>query len=127
MSSDQYSWLNPSRALAGYACIFSLFIIWASLPTAINPARHGGAVQILAGAEIAGAFLFLFRKPRLIGLFILLVVFAVAAAIELHLREWPVRLVFYAASAMFVQYLSIHLDEDADRIGTTDAAGGHPE
>lgn len=41
------------------------------------------------------------------GLPILLAVFAVAATIELHLHELPLRFVFYAASALFVQYLSI--------------------
>jgi hypothetical protein len=39
-------------------------------------------------------------------LIVLLGVFAVAAAIELHLGLWPVRLLFYAGSALFMQYLS---------------------
>lgn len=107
MNSKQQSWLNPSRALATYAAVFSIFIVWASLRTAINPAPHGLGVQYLAIAEVVGAILFAFRGSRLLGLAILLAVFAIAATIELHLHELPLRFVFYAASALFVNYLSI--------------------
>jgi hypothetical protein len=113
MNSSQQSWLNPRRALFAYAVVFSIFIVWASLRTAINPAPHGLAIRCLASVEIAGALLFALRKTRFIGLSVLLVVFAIAAVIELHLREWPVRFVFYAASALFVQYLSIQPVRDS--------------
>ena len=79
------------RALAAYAVVFSLFIIWASARTAINPGPHGAGIQSLAFAEIIGGLFFVWRKTRQLGLVILLVVFAVAAVIELHLHEWPVR------------------------------------
>jgi hypothetical protein len=111
MSVNQPSWLNPRRALTAYAAIFSIFILWASLRTAINPAPHGLAIRCLALVEIAGALLFVLRKTRFIGLVILLVVFAIAAVVELHLREWPIRFVFYAATAFFVRYHS-------DQLGT---------
>ncbi len=104
--TSENSWMNPQRALAVYAVVFSLFIIWASARTAIDPGAHGGGIRYLAFAEIIGAILFLCGKTRPVGLVILLAVFAVAAVIELHLHEWPVRFVFYAASALLVHYLS---------------------
>ena len=100
-------WLNPNRALATYAVVFSGFIVWASLRTAMNPAPHGLSVQYLAVVEVLGAILFAFRRTRSLGLIVLLAVFAVAVTIELHLHELPFRFVFYAASALFVQYLSV--------------------
>jgi hypothetical protein len=50
--------------------------------------------------------LFIWRKTRPLGLALLLAVFAIAGVIELLLGELPVRFVFYAASALLVQYLS---------------------
>jgi hypothetical protein len=99
-------WLNPTRAVTAYATIFSIFIAWASLRTALSSAQRIPVI-CLASAEVAGALLFALRKTRFIGLVVLLAVFAIAAVIELHLREWPGRFVFYAASALFVQYLSV--------------------
>jgi hypothetical protein len=118
MSSNQQSWLNPSRVLAAYAAVFSIFIIWASLRTAINPHPHGIGIQVLALVEVAGALLFVIRKTRAFGLTLLLAVFAIAAVIELHLREWPARFVFYGATALFVQYHSVHRDDGAKQMGT---------
>ena len=115
MNSDRQSWWNPERALNAYALVFSGFIIWASLRTALNPRPHGIAVQILALVEVAGGWLFAIRRTRLFGLALLLAVFAIAAVIELHLREWPVRFVFYGSSAIFVQYLAVHLSARAKR------------
>jgi hypothetical protein len=104
--SFDYQWINPKRAVAAYAVVFSLFIIWASVRTAIDPGPHGGGIRYLAFAEIIGGILFVWGKTRPVGLVILLVVFAIAAVIELHVHEWPVRFVYYAASALLVQYLS---------------------
>jgi hypothetical protein len=104
--NSENSWLNPKRAVATYAIIFSMFIVWASARTAFHPGPHGIAIRYLAGIEIAGALLFIWRKTRPLGLPILLMVFAIAAGIEAYLHEWPVRFVFYAASALLVQYLS---------------------
>jgi Na+/H+-translocating membrane pyrophosphatase len=106
------SWLNPKSALACYAAIFSVFIVWASLRTVMNPGPQGGGIQYLAAVEIAGAIFFLFQKTRLLGVAILVVVFAIAAAIEIQLHELPLRFVFYAASALFVQYLSVQPERD---------------
>ena len=113
MNSKQHFWLNPSRALATYAAVFSVFIVWASLRTAVKPAPHGLGIQSLALVEIVGAIFFAFRRTRFLGLMILLAVFAIAATIELHLHELPLRFVFYAASALFVQYLSIQPNRDS--------------
>jgi hypothetical protein len=112
MNSAYKSWLDPRRALAAYTVVFSIFIVWVSLRTAINPLPHSLAIRCLAFAEIGGALLFALRRTRFIGLAILLVIFAIAATIELHLREWPLRFVFYSASVLFVQYLSVQPDRD---------------
>jgi hypothetical protein len=109
MNSRGEPWLSPIRALTIYAAIFSIFIAWASLRTAANPGPHGVGVQTLAMIEVAGALLFAFRRTRLFGLVVLLAVFAVAVAVELHMHELPVRFIFYAASALLVQYLSVQL------------------
>jgi hypothetical protein len=109
MNSGREPWVNPTRALATYAAIFSVFIAWASLRTALDPGPHGVGVQTLALVEVAGAVLFAFRSTRLFGLAVLLAVFLVAIAVELHMHELPLRFIFYAASALFVQYLSVQL------------------
>lgn len=120
MNSRREPWLNPTRAVTAYAMIFSIFIIWASLRTAINPHPHGIGIQVLALVEVAGALLFAIRKSRAFGLALLLAVFVIAAVIELHLREWPVRFVFYAASALFVHYLSLHMSGGAKGTRTSE-------
>lgn len=107
------SWLTPRRALAAYAVLFSLFIVWASLGAALGQdAHHGIGVRSLGIVEIGGALFFVARQTRPVGLVALLIVFAIATAIELHLGLWPVRFLFYAGSALFVQYLSVTLAAD---------------
>ena len=117
MTAKVQPWLNQTRALTIYAAIFSTFIAWASWRTVADPAPHGVGVQCLAAVEIVGALLFAFRKTRALGLIILLVVFAIASAIELHLHEVPLRFVFYAASALLAHYLSVHLRDDQNQTG----------
>jgi hypothetical protein len=113
MNWKQQSWFNPSRALAAYAAVFSAFIVWASLRTALNPAPHGVGIQSLAMVEVIGAILFALRRTRFLGIAILLAVLAIAATIEFRLHEMPLRFVFYAASALFVQYLSIQSNQSS--------------
>jgi hypothetical protein len=67
-------------------------------------ARDSGALA--ASIELVGALLFAWRQTRTIGLVILLSVFAMATVIELHFGLWSLRFIFYAASALLVQYLS---------------------
>jgi hypothetical protein len=105
--------LTPRRALAAYAVLFSVFIVWASLGTALrHDADHGPGVRWLGIMEIGGALFFIARQTRAVGLVALLIVFAIATAIELHLGLWPVRFLFYAGPALFVQYLSTALPAD---------------
>lgn len=106
----QFFRLSPKRAVTVYAILFSLFIVWASLGTALGrETHHGSAIRWLGIFEIVGALLFLAQKTRSPGLILLLVVFAVASVLEWQLGLWPIRLLFYAASALFVQYLSMTL------------------
>jgi hypothetical protein len=107
------SWLTPRRALAAYAVLFSLFIVWASLGAVLGQdAHHGIGVRWLGIVEIGGALFFVARQTRAVGLVALLIVFAIATAIELQIGLWPVRFLFYAGSALFVQYLSAALPAD---------------
>ena len=111
------TWLTPHRALTAYAVLFSLFIIWASLGTALgHVGHHGTGIRWLGGVEIAGALLFSIRKTRWAGLIALLAVFVVASVLELHLGLWPVRFLFYACSALFMQYLSWALSGASQRL-----------
>jgi hypothetical protein len=104
--------LTPRRAVGAYAVLFSLFIVWASWGTALGQdAHHGAAIRWLGMVEIGGALFFVAPRTRSIGLVMLCAVFAVASAIVLHLGLWPVRFLFYAGSAAFVQYLSATLPE----------------
>lgn len=110
---EDISWLTPRRALAAYTVLFSLFIVWASLGTALGEdAHHGSGIRWLGIVEIGGALFFVARQTRAVGLVVLLIVFAIATAIELHLGLWSVRFLFYAGSAVLVQYLSAALPTD---------------
>jgi len=40
------TWLKPGRALEIYALVFSIFISWASLRTALSISQHSSASQL---------------------------------------------------------------------------------
>jgi len=95
------------RLLDIYRLFYAGFIIVASAQTVIeghlNP-EHGGAhMAILGSVEILAAILFLFRPTRLPGTAALCVLFALAFAVSVAAGgEWPLRMVFYAGTAIFI-------------------------
>lgn len=97
------------RWTLAYRAVFVLFIVWASAVTVIGAhgqaAHEGHSPLVLVGlgaAEIGGALLFLFRGPQLLGLAVLLVVFAIAAVMSTLLGDNPLRFFYYAATALFI-------------------------
>jgi hypothetical protein len=97
-------WPNQSQAIGWYAAIFSAYIIWSSFLSLQSHGRRTG-VGLLALIEIAAALFFVFRRTRLLGLGILLAVFAVATVADFAHGGVPVRFLFYAASALLVVWL----------------------
>jgi hypothetical protein len=99
--SSPRKWPNQSQAIGWYAGIFSAYIIWSSFLT-LQSHRQEAGVRLLALVEIAAAFFFVFRGTRLLGLGILLAVFAVATVADFAHGGVPFRFFFYAASALLV-------------------------
>ncbi len=56
--------------------------------------------------EIVAAVLFYFRRTRTAGLAFLLGVFLVASALEVGFGGFPMRFIYYAASALLVWWLT---------------------
>jgi hypothetical protein len=93
--------VSALRALAAYRLIFSALITVASLQTLLA-AQGEHAVMLLAGTEIAGAFILCWRRTQWLGAGILLVVFACAQVVSATHGEWPTRFLLYAASALLI-------------------------
>jgi len=89
------------RILSTYRWVYCLLILVASVQSLIG--EHGAShVALLASAEIAGAVLLLWRRTQVIGLILLLAVFAFAQLLAALESEWPTRFVQYAASALMI-------------------------
>jgi hypothetical protein len=96
--------VNAVRLVRAYRLFYCLLIILASVQTLL--AGHDGAhVLPLAGAEIAGALLLSWRRTQLLGLTVLLLVFADAQLIAAAAATWPTRFLQYAASAWLIVML----------------------
>jgi hypothetical protein len=93
--------VSAATALAAYRWVFSALIIVASLQT-LFAAQGEPAVTLLAGAEIAGALILLWRRTQWLGAALLLVVFASAQLLSALHGEWPTRFLLYAASAFLI-------------------------
>ena len=88
------------RLLDAYRLFYVGFIIVASAQTAILAHGH---MAILGSVEILAAILFLFRRTRPAGAAALCVIFALALAISIAAgEEWPLRMFFYAGTAIFL-------------------------
>jgi len=92
--------LNLHRMLDGYRLFYAGFIIVASAQTALLAHGH---MAILGSVEILAALLFLFHRTRLLGTAALCLIFALAFALSIAAgEEWPLRMVFYAGTAIFL-------------------------
>jgi hypothetical protein len=94
--------VSATRLLASYRLIFGALIIIASGQTllAAQPARHG--VMLLAGVEIAGALILMWRRTQWLGACLLLGVFGVAQVMSAMAGEWPTRFAQYAVSTLLI-------------------------
>ena len=95
------------RLLDAYRLFYVGFIIVASAQTVIagrlNPDHGAGHMAILGSVEILAAALLLFQRTRLAGACMLCVIFALALAVSIAAgQEWPLRMFFYAGTAIFI-------------------------
>ena len=98
------------RLLDFYRLFYVGFIIVASVQTAISAhlhPDHGGLHMVILGTvEVAAAALLLFRRTRKAAAAALTIIFALALAIAAAMgEEWPLRMVFYAGTAIFIVLL----------------------
>jgi uncharacterized membrane protein (UPF0136 family) len=100
------------RLLDTYRLFFIGFIIIASLQTVIDghlhPEQGGLHMAVLGSVEVIAAALMLFRRTRKIAAAALIVIFALALALSAANGDWPLRMVFYAGTAIFVVLLDRH-------------------
>jgi len=94
--------VSAARVLAGYRLIFGALIIVASAQTLLAAQPDGHAVMLLAGVEIAGALILMWRRAQWLGACLLLCVFAVAQVMSAMAGEWPTRFLQYAVSTLLI-------------------------
>jgi hypothetical protein len=68
--------------------------------------RRAGPVLVLAGAELAGALVFLVEPLEVVACAVLLVVYIAAGIISATSADFvaPVRLLYFAATAVFIVF-----------------------
>jgi hypothetical protein len=96
--------LTVVRALALYRLSFCGLIIVASIVTLASD--HADHAHLLAGPEIVGASLLLWRRSEIAGACILLLVFATAETFSALNGQWTTHFLHYAASVMFIVFVS---------------------
>ena len=103
------------RLLDAYRLFFVGFIIVASAQTVIEghfrPDHGGGHMAILGAVEIVAAALLLFRRTRIVATAALVVIFALALILSVAMEEWPLRMFFYAGTAIFIALLDRYQTE----------------
>lgn len=92
----------PSADLAWFRVVYVACIAAMSVQAMAGAASFADHHAWLAALEIVAAALLLPRRTRLAGLVVLLLVYAVAAVVTLHLGRLPIYLLLYAASAVLV-------------------------
>jgi hypothetical protein len=92
-----------------FTLLWTAFIVVAGIATIHTaPAQppiaglHGNALAGVAGLEIAGAILFLFRRTEKAGAAILLLVFACAEVLSVLSGEVTLRFFFYSGTVLFI-------------------------
>lgn len=94
--------MSAARVLSGYRLIFGALIIIASVQSLLAAQPHDHAVMLLAGVEIAGALILMWRRAQWLGACLLLCVFAVAQVMSAMAGEWPTRFLQYAVSTLLI-------------------------
>ena len=110
--------MSALQALYAFRLVFVAFIVWASARTFAEgwPTAHGGSpaqagpyIQLLAGAEIAAAALFLWPAAQLWAGAALIAIFAIATVLDLMAGGVPARFAYYAATVAVVAFLDLKL------------------
>jgi len=103
-----------------FRAIFVLFILWASATTIVatsRPAAHDGhsphVLIVLAIGEVLGALLFLVAAAQVVGLVLLLFIFAIAAVEATLFGENPLRFLYFAATALFIYAVDRRIKKEA--------------
>jgi len=93
--AGEYSaaWFGPFYA----ACIIGL-----SVQTMLSAHGLRDHHAWLPALEIVGALLLIVRRFRIVGLVILLLVFAIAGVITVHAERVPLYLILYAGTAVYL-------------------------
>ena len=105
--------MSSSRALLAFRLTFVSFIVFASARTifeagAIASSAHLASTHLiaLASTETAAAVALLWRRTERVGAVLLVVVFVVGAILDTRAGDIPVRYVYYAATTLFIVFLS---------------------
>ncbi|GEM_PF-2226700 len=97
-----------SWALRGLRWSYAAYIASASVQTFFGAwagRGHGHDTHIvlaISGVEIAGIGCFLFEKAEIVGVVLLLAVYALAGLLSIAHGEVPLRFVYYAATASYL-------------------------
>ena len=97
--------MREAPALTLYRGIFVAYISYSSAMTAIQEGTAASPILWLAATEIIAALCFLWRRTQIIGLALLLAIFALAFVLETIGRDFPVRFIYFAATAWFIVYI----------------------
>ena len=105
--------MSTSRALFIFRIVFVAFIVFASAMAlsaagSIAARAHLAPSHLiaLASAEIAAAIGFLWRRTERPAAAALIAVFAIATILDARTGDIPVRYAYYAATVLFIVFLS---------------------
>jgi hypothetical protein len=99
--------MTPAAVLAIYRAVFLVLLWVASFATLVTV--QGAHALPLAAGEIAASVALLGRRTQLAGAAVLLLMFAFAFMLSVRHGEWPIHLLMYAASTVFIVWLDISL------------------
>lgn len=90
-------------ALRLFRAIYCAFIVFSSVTTIMKASGESHAVYALAVPEILAALAFLIVPFEIAACAVLLIVYAAAAALSIASGDlFPLRLLYYAATAVFI-------------------------
>ena len=105
--------MSTSRALLLFRVVFVGFIVFASAQALLSAAAIANIAHLasahvyaLASAEIIAALALLWHRTERVAAVALTLVFAIGAALDAHTGDIPVRYAYYAATALFIAFVS---------------------
>jgi hypothetical protein len=105
--------MNAHRGLAAFRIVFVAFIVFASAEALLAAGTIASSahlavshVLVLASAEIVAALSLLWRRTERAAAIALILIFAIAAVLDARAGDIPFRYAYYAATALFIVFLS---------------------